>query len=259
MNEWKPIKGFKPYLIANKAYKSIKQIPLQEILTDVTRHKLVLLRGFEALTRNDLLAYCQKQSALLSWDFGPVMDMKVDQQTKNYLFTEGDVPLHWDGAFHQEPRFLFFHCLQAPEAYSGGETLFVHTENVWESLCLREKEQWLSYRLSFSTEKLAHYGGTISRQLVNRHPDTQQTILRFAEPVGEHYLNPVQVKVINESEEASDKILRQLSRKMRAPQFCYAHAWQDGDYLIADNFSLLHGRNAFHKNSPRHLRRIQIL
>jgi len=32
-----------------------------------------------------------------------------------------------------------------------------------------------------------------------------------------------------------------------------------GDYLIADNYALVHGREAFVKNSRRHIRRVQIL
>jgi alpha-ketoglutarate-dependent taurine dioxygenase len=40
---------------------------------------------------------------------------------------------------------------------------------------------------------------------------------------------------------------------------CYEHEWQQGDVLMCDNHSLVHGRHAFRKNTPRHLRRIQLL
>jgi alpha-ketoglutarate-dependent taurine dioxygenase len=225
----------------------------------VTQYKIVLLRGFTPLERNDLLHYCQNQAQLLSWDFGPVMEMKVDEAPKNYLFTEGDVPLHWDGAFHQEPRFLFFNCLQAPIPGSGGETVFANTERVWQAASKEQKNEWRHLSLSFHTEKLAHYGGSITRNLVNKHPDTQQIILRFAEPVDEDYLNPVEVKIMGKNDHESKVILSSLSEYMRMPQHMYQHQWQQGDFLLADNFSLLHGRNSFHQHSPRHLRRIQIL
>lgn len=126
-------KLFTPYLIQAETNANLTALPLKKLLDQATHHKIVLLRGFKPLERDALLNYCQSQAQLLSWDFGPVMEMKVDKQPKNYLFTEGDVPLHWDGAFHQEPRFLFFNCLQAPKVGSGGETIFVNTETVWKT------------------------------------------------------------------------------------------------------------------------------
>ncbi|WP_454781456.1 TauD/TfdA dioxygenase family protein [Legionella sp. WA2022007384] len=250
---------FSPYLIQADHHRNLTDLSLEMLLNETTQHKIVLLRGFNLLERDDLLHYCQKQAQLLSWDFGPVMEMKVDQQPQNYLFTEGDVPLHWDGAFHQEPRFLLFHCLHAPQAGSGGETVFANTERVWQAASDAQRKEWDDYALTFHTEKLAHYGGTITRNLINNHPDTQQVILRFAEPVGEDYLNPVHVKIIDKNEDESHAILSSLSQSMRMPEHLYEHQWQQGDFLLADNFSLLHGRNAFHRHSPRHLRRIQIL
>lgn len=98
-------KLFTPYLIQAETNANLTALPLKKLLDQATHHKIVLLRGFKPLERDALLNYCQSQAQLLSWDFGPVMEMKVDKQPKNYLFTEGDVPLHWDGAFHQEPRF----------------------------------------------------------------------------------------------------------------------------------------------------------
>lgn len=249
----------RPYLIESKESRSLSNLSLTMLLKQVTAYKIVLLRGFQPLERDELLHYCQSQTQLLSWSFGPVMEMKVDEAPKNYLFTEGDVPLHWDGAFHQEPRFLLFNCLLAPDQGSGGETVFVNTEAVWHSATKEQQQEWQHYSLAFHTEKLAHYGGSTTRNLVNHHPDTQHVILRFAEPVGEDYLNPVEVRVLGKKEPESHAILAALSQTMRQPQFMYQHQWQQGDFLLADNFSLLHGRNAFQRHSPRHLRRIQIL
>lgn len=251
---------FQPCIVsANEADKEITQFRLSTLLEWVMTHKLLILRGFNSLDREELLSYCAKQANLLHWDFGPVMEMKVDVDPKNYLFTEGDVPLHWDGAFYQEPRFLFFQCIEAPHPQMGGETLFVNTEKVWEDASPETKKAWQKYQLNFSTEKIAHYGGKIQRNLVTTHPETGKTILRFAEPVTENYLNPVEVSVEGKDARVSAMLLNEINVAVREEPYCYYHQWHSGDYLIADNFSLLHGRNAFKQESPRHLRRIQIL
>lgn len=253
------MKAFQPYCVPVSAGTVLSDYRLQDMLALVRQHKLVLFRGLIAPCRDELLHFCEQQASLLHWNFGPVMEMKVDQQTQNYLFTDGDVPLHWDGAFHQEPRFLLFHCIKAPLPTAGGETFFVNTEMVWENARIEQKKAWSTYTLQFSTEKRAHYGGAFTQRMLTVHPDTGKTILRFAEPVGEDYLNPVSVQIINQSEPRSRAILNQISKTMRQKRVCATHTWQQGDFLLADNFSLLHGRNAFTQPSSRHLRRIQIL
>lgn len=252
-------KDFSPLIIFNDNKIKLTDFSFHDLLTQAKNHKLVILRGFPELSKDSLLNYCESNAKLLYWEFGPVMEMRTHTSPKNYLFTESDVPLHWDGAFHIEPRFLFFHCIHAPQMSDGGETIFIHTEKAWDASSKVQKKHWQKYKLQYSTAKLAHYGGTIVRNLVQIHPETGKTILRFAEPVTEDYLNPVNVSVIDKSAEESSLILQELSIFLRQKSLTYQHQWEDGDYLIADNFSLLHGRNAFNKNSPRHLRRIQIL
>ena len=37
------------------------------------------------------------------------------------------------------------------------------------------------------------------------------------------------------------------------PQHVYAHGWERGDFVIADNHVLLHGRNPYRSKAPRRL------
>ncbi|MNL43598.1 Taurine catabolism dioxygenase TauD, TfdA family [compost metagenome] len=90
------------------------------------------------------------------------------------------------------------------------------------------------------------------------HPHLGSKILRFAEPVHTK-LNPVKLAVHGVSKEIGRELVESLTEKIYEPQFCYMHTWQEGDLLFADNHSLVHGRTAFEKNCPRHLRRIQLL
>ena len=53
--------------------------------------------------------------------------------------------------------------------------------------------------------------------------------------------------------------LHELSRALAAPEAVLALPWQQGDFVIADNHALLHGRRAFVDKAPRHLHRVNVL
>ena len=229
-----------------------------ELLAQVAVHKLVLVRGLGKIEKRELLALAAPDPArdLVHWNFGPVMEMKVDPKAENYLFSRECVPFHWDGAFHIEPRVLLFHCLEAPNREFGGQTIFSDSEAIWNQASAAQRNVWKKVELTFETEKKAHYGGRITRPLVQHHPDKPATILRFAEPVTTK-LNPVSLEVKGLKSEFGD-FLEEMRGLLYGEQFMYEHHWQENDLLLADNFSLLHGRREFSDSSPRHLRRLQI-
>lgn len=226
----------------------------------IHEHKMVVLRGFQSLARDEFLSFCKNVPGMktLNWSFGPVMEMKESQDPLNYLFSREHVPFHWDGAFHQVPDYLVFACVEAPVAEAGGETLFTNTEMIVAQASEQEKKQWAAASMKYETEKLAHYGGSICGPLLQNHPESGQPILRFAEPVNTK-MNPVTLEVIGLPKPDSDVLVQDLTAKIYADNFCYRHEWQQGDFLIADNHSLIHGRTAFKQNCPRHLRRIQLI
>lgn len=222
------------------------------------RHRLVVLRGFEPIGRDDFLAYCRAipGEGLLEWDFGPVMEMHERPDPKNYLFSREAVPFHWDGAFHRVPSYLMFSCVEAPVRDAGGETLFCDTTRVFNEAT--DQETLAQVELTFETAKLAHYGGKITGKLVQTHPKTGETVMRFAEPVATE-LNPVTLEIGGIPESERTPLLKRLTERVYAPENCYRHAWEPADILMADNHALIHGRRAFERDCPRHLRRIQVL
>jgi alpha-ketoglutarate-dependent taurine dioxygenase len=237
-----------------------------EIQTALEKEKLVVLRGLHLADRESFLEVALTfsknaptlEERLLHWSFGPVMELKVDPKPENYLFSEEPVPFHWDGAFHKEPSYLVFNCLEAPEANAGGETLFCDMKRVLEVLTSEERNLLAKARLTYKTEKKAHYGGEITISPLFQHPRTGEITLRYAEEV-ETALNPVDLVIEGVSSEDAVKLQQSLREKIYNPRFCYKHAWHSGDLLLSDNFATIHGRRAFLKNTPRHIRRIQVL
>ena len=108
-----------------------ESLDVAQIHAWVAEHKILVLRGLSPFDKPTLPLAARRLGPLQAWAFGSVNELKPDKEAKNYLYTRGAVPLHWDGAFAgRVPRYLFFHCVSAP-SLEGGETVFVDTTRVW--------------------------------------------------------------------------------------------------------------------------------
>lgn len=236
--------------------------PLPDLLRQLDAESLVVCRDFPRLSRDELLAYCRSaatggEDPLLHWGFGPLMDLRVDEASSNYLFSRERVPFHWDGVFFEVPHVLVFQCLEAPEPGAGGETLFCRAEKLYAAIPRELRQRWAGAEITYTTEKLAHYGGEVTIPLFGTHPNKGTPVVRFAEAVTTEK-NPVTTRVSGVSARDAEDLTRYLTEQIYAEAFCHVHTWRAGDLVLADNHSLLHGRRAFRKDAPRHIRRVQI-
>jgi alpha-ketoglutarate-dependent taurine dioxygenase len=224
----------------------------------IDEHRVVVLRGFAPLEGTELPAFCEELGELLEWDFGAVNDLRVESGARNYLYTNREVPFHWDGAFAgRAPRYIFFHCDVAPPPGGGGETLFCDTTRLLARAPRERRESWERIVITYTTEKVVHYGGTFASPVVTRHPLGGERVLRFAEPVTD--LNPVRLEIAGIPEDAREEFLEDMHRRLNDESVCYRHVWLSGDVVVADNYVLLHGRRAFGPRAERHIRRVNIL
>jgi len=242
---------------------TLANIPTEELKSLLAQHRLILMRGLAPITEQpDFAAQCRRWGDLLEWDFGAVFEVVEHADPQNYLFTSGSVPYHWDGAFAtQVPWLQIFQCCEAPATPAGGETLFCNTPALWNALPHESRVQWETVEIAYTTDKVAHYGGAIRVPLVQTHPLTGETVLRFAEPANATTvsLNTPQLEVHGISPEQVPAFLAELIHHIYDPQWVFSHAWQAGDYLIADNHALLHGRTRYDQQSPRRLWRAHVL
>lgn len=107
----------------------------------------------------------------------------------------------------------------------------------------------------------AHYSSRSAAPIVERHPRREFPILRFCEPPVEgdaSFINPSEFHYDGIAPEQRGELLASLRRCLYHPQAHYAHRWRSDDLVIADNLTLLHGREAFAHRAPRHLRRVHI-
>ena len=226
----------------------------EQVKSWIAAHRVLVLRGLDPLVKRTMPLAARRLGPLQAWSFGAVNVLKIDPDKDNYLFTESEVPLHWDGAFKGEiPNYLMFHCLEAPPADAGGETVFVDSETLWNGLDDQAQASWRTARFRYSTDKVVHYGGTFDSALVAVHPLTGAPILRFAEPVVG--LNPVSVEALH----SGSPTVEEIAAALRDPDHRLLHKWVANDVVLADNHALLHGREAFAKHAPRLLHRVNIL
>ena len=261
MNENFSLEQLSPFGLivkANFPNAELNSVATHQLVDWVDEHRVVVLRGFAPLLSNALPAFGQKLGELLEWEFGAVNELTVKPDTRNYLYTNHAVPFHWDGAFiNRVPHYILFHCDDAPESGSGGETLFCDSTRLLEFVDNECKQLWGRIEITYSTEKVVHYGGSFTSPLVTTHPISQAPVVRYAEPVAD--LNPVELAIKGIPASDHQDFISDMNRRLYDPRYCYSHAWLKGDVVIADNFGLLHGRRAFQSKAARHIRRVNIL
>jgi alpha-ketoglutarate-dependent taurine dioxygenase/1,4-dihydroxy-2-naphthoate octaprenyltransferase len=238
--------------------QTIAGIPVAQIEDWVRAHRVLILRGFELFDKPGFARYAQQLGEPLQWPFGAINELKVKPDAKNYLYTPSAVPLHWDGAFIGKiPYLIFFQCVKAPRPEDRGGTTFADTTRTLARATASQRQRWDRATLRYSTEKIVHYGGSITQRLVQAHPVTGEATLRFAEPV--HDLNPVTVEVLDATPTEQAALIEELQAALYAPEVFYIHTWEDSDIVLADNHALLHGRDAFLNPNERHIQRINLL
>ncbi len=242
--------------------RSIADIPASEMVDMLNEHKAILMRGFSAMSPEDYIAHARRYGPLLKWEFGEILNLRIEKKPPNHIFSSGRVEMHWDGAYLADvPRFSIFQCLTSSIDAEGGETIFTDTVKFLEQASPDDRKMWKKTSISYSTQKVAHFGGAVTVPLVGVHPYTGKGIVRFIEPFNEDNMdvNPVHVNVENMEPTEQEAFLKDFTRRLYSPKFMYQHRWQKGDFLIADNNALLHGRSKLRQNISRHLQRIHIL
>jgi len=110
--------------------------------------------------------------------------------------------------------------------------------------------------------KMEFYNSKTVSPIITKHPYKDFSVIRYNEPPSEdkgHFVNPPNLEFTGVSLTELEEFHRSLKHALYAPSNFYAHEWQNADVIIADNFSLLHGREGFISKSPRHLQRVHVL
>lgn len=245
-------------VVTNRGAESLADFSETEIFDLVGENKVVVFRGFDLLAKQELALFAQKLGEPLQWEFGAINDLRVKPTTENYIFTDHEVPMHWDGAFAGKiPHIILFQCVVAPDEKDLGGTTFCDTTKIVETAAVESLKKWSEISVTYATKKIVHYGGKTTQKFLQKHPLSGETVIRYAEPVED--LNPVTLVVKGLKNQTQNDFVGAMKNAIYDRDVLYTHRWETGDIVLADNFALLHGREAFKNPNQRYIQRVNIL
>lgn len=257
------IRPFGLLLEPKKSLDHLSDLNIDRLRKLVRHEHLIVLRGFRTFQDTEAFSnYCERWGEISIWPFGKVFELIERDNPEDHIFDNSYMPLHWDGMYRpQVPEFQIFHCVEAPLSGQGGRTTFSNTILALKYATSETKKLWNKVTGIYQ-RKMDYYHSKIVSPIINKHPHEDFFVIRYNEPPAEdkgHFVNPPELKFTGVSPEELAAFHHSLKHALYASSNFYAHEWRTGDVVIADNFSLLHGREAFITKSPRHLQRVHIL
>ncbi|MBP2471541.1 alpha-ketoglutarate-dependent taurine dioxygenase [Crossiella equi] len=244
--------------------QDVRALPVAGLRDLARQHHLVLLRGFTSFDGpEELTAWSRTWGEIMMWPFGAVLELVEAQAPADHIFDNSYVPLHWDGMYREYiPEFQVFHCVSAPGGDQGGRTTFSDSTRMLANVDAETLERWAQVEVTYRIPNLSHYGGVAVSPLVVPHPVTGRPTMRYNAPPladDETFLNRPEHEFAGVAPEQAGELVAELAGATNDSRWYYEHAWEAGDLVIADNYTLLHGRTAFTHRAPRHIRRVHVL
>lgn len=234
-----------------------------EVLRELFKKEhLIVLRGFRTFNKPaDFANYCERWGEILVWPFGKVLELFEHENPADHIFDHSYIPLHWDGMYLPHvPEYQIFHCVKAPHHSQGGRTTFSNTISTLKSASPTITNLW-HRAFGIYQRKMDFYDSKTMSPIITKHPYRSFSVIRYNEPPvhgDKNFVNPPQL-VFTGIDAQEEAILHQSLRDaLYAENNFYAHEWQEHDVIIADNFSLLHGREEFVSKAHRHLERVHV-
>lgn len=241
---------------------SIKDLDVVSLRKLFCQEQLIVFRGFDTFnSSNDFSNYCETWGNVCIWPFGKVLELVQQESPEDHIFDHSYIPLHWDGMYRpQVPEYQIFNCVTAPLP-GQGRTTFSNTVSALKHAAPELKELW-SKVTGIYQRKMEFYNSRTVSPIITKHPYKDFSVIRYNEPPSKdkgNFVNPPELEFTGLDRKDLEIFHSSLRETLYNPNNFYAHKWQTGDVLIADNFSLLHGREEFVSKSSRHIQRVQVL
>jgi len=262
----KHLKPFGLLLEADGLNVDVHGLGTEELREHFRRESFLVLRGFKTFVgAEDFAAWCESFGQISVWPFGKVLELVERNNPEDHIFDNNYVPLHWDGMYRpQVPEYQIFTCVKAPEKSQGGRTTFSHTGKALASVPAKTRDLWSKVTGSYQ-RRMEFYDSKTVSPIIDKHPHRGFDVIRYNEPPlkglkgMKEFVNPPILEFTGLPPAQVEEAHRTLREALYGPAAFYAHEWKVGDIVINDNFTTLHGREAFETKAPRHLRRVHVL
>jgi alpha-ketoglutarate-dependent 2,4-dichlorophenoxyacetate dioxygenase len=182
----------------------------------------------------------------------PAEDRRMIYQRGNYLW-------HTDSSFKPVPSLCSLLSARVVPPV-GGNTEFATMTAAYDALPddIKQKLEGLvaEHSLVYSRESVTPIGA-LTAEMKAELPGAWQTIVR-ENPVNQRkaiYAGAHASHIIGWPREESRAFIKWLNDFATQPQFCYSHAWREGDLVIWDNRAVLHRATTY--DTQRHKRLMQ--
>jgi alpha-ketoglutarate-dependent 2,4-dichlorophenoxyacetate dioxygenase len=179
----------------------------------------------------------------------PAADRRMIYQKGNYLW-------HTDSSFKAVPSLCSLLSARVVPPV-GGNTEFATMTAAYDALPddIKDKLEGLvaEHSLVYSRETVSTE--SLTAEMKAELPGAWQTVLR-ENPVNYRkaiYAGAHASHIIGWPREEGRAFLTWLTEFATQPQFCYSHAWRDGDLVIWDNRSVLHRATAYDTQGHKRL------
>ncbi|MFK8257951.1 L-tyrosine/L-tryptophan isonitrile synthase family protein [Erwinia sp. AnSW2-5] len=254
--------------INNHNKRNCLDLPTALLEKLILNYGFVVIRGIDVIDEDNLTQFTAQFGNPYIWQFGPVHKVKPHDKPDGFVHSLEDIPLHWDLSMlppdnpfvEKDPNFaaksFVLYCKKAPLP-GEGQTTLVDAKNALDILDSKTRKEWEQFVMSYHTP-FTYFGGK-ERQypLIAKHPITGEKVLRYQES-SHSDLQKFMTKVVGKDTD-SDETVRLINNLAYDERNLVEHIWQDGDIVIIDNYSVLHGRRSMSENSAdRELWRVQV-
>ncbi|WP_299010295.1 L-tyrosine/L-tryptophan isonitrile synthase family protein [uncultured Shewanella sp.] len=229
----------------------------------------ILLKNMPDITQQDLIDFCHPFGNIYHWQFGPVHVVKPEEVPHGFVHSIEKTPLHWDLSMlpatekkvEQNPKFsarCFMLYCKTPPVQGEGQTTIVDSRVALKLAGQAKVKQWQNIHITYET-KLTYFGGTPRcYPLVDLHPTTRESILRYQEG-SESKLQRFSLSSDAMASAEFASLIQEVNDIAYHDKCFVAHEWEAGDLVIIDNYYTLHGRLAMtEKSMSRELWRVQV-